>query len=205
MGRREERRERTLAEIREAAIGCMADEGVAGLNLSEVARRVGMRTPSLYEYFPSKLAVYDDLFGLGVRRCQAAVEEAVDGLAPGIGRLAAGNVAFVSWCAANPVLAQLLFWRPVPGFEPSPASYAEARRMLERLREELADTARAGELSPDAARDEGLALYTALTQGVVSQHLANEPGVPFEKGRFTALLPVLLELFRHRYAPKEPR
>lgn len=205
MGRREERRERTLAEIREAAIDCMAEEGVAALNLSEVARRVGMRTPSLYEYYPSKLAVYDDLFALGTRRCAAATQEAVGDLPPGMDRLATGTSAFVAWCAANPVLAQLVFWRTVPGFEPSAESYGESERMLASVREELRATVEVGELAPAAAGEEALALYTALVQGVVSQHLANEAHVPFEKGRFTALLPVLLELFRHRYAPEETR
>lgn len=53
---------------------------MAGLSLSEVARRIGLRRPSLYKSFPSKLAVYDALFAraasevLAVFRSTAADE-----------------------------------------------------------------------------------------------------------------------------------
>lgn len=43
----------------------MGEHGVAGLSLGEVSRRVGIRPPSLYVYFPSKHAVYDELFARG--------------------------------------------------------------------------------------------------------------------------------------------
>src|SRR5690348_7081446 len=66
-----ERRERNREEMRhailEAARQVMHEEGVAALNLQEVARRVGVRAPSLYEYFPGKMALYDALFRMGVR------------------------------------------------------------------------------------------------------------------------------------------
>jgi AcrR family transcriptional regulator len=205
MGRREERRRETVSEILAAALDCMAEEGVAALNLSEVARRVGMRTPSLYQYFASKLDLYDALFAEAARRCRAATAEAADSLPPGRGQLAAGAEAFVRWCADNPVLAQLLFWRPVPGFEPSVESYAEAEAMLADLRAGLQAAVDARELAPAAASDEGVALHTLLLQGVLSQYLANEPHVPFEKARFPALLPVVLDLFNERYSTKEPR
>lgn len=203
MDRREARRRDTVAEILGAALECMAADGVAALNLSDVARRVGMRTPSLYQYFDSKLALYDALFAEGARRCRAAVTEAIAPLPPGRAQLAEGAGAFVRWCAENPVLAQLLFWRPVPGFVPGPASYAEAEAMLGDLRAGLQGAVDAGDLVPEAAGDEGVALHTVLLQGVVSQHLANEPDVPIEKARFPALLPTVLRLFGDRYATTE--
>lgn len=42
-------------------------DGVAALNLNEVARLVGMQMPSLYKYFSNKFALYDTLFQMGVR------------------------------------------------------------------------------------------------------------------------------------------
>src|SRR6266699_4804567 len=67
----QERRQRNREEMRhailEAARQVMREEGVAALNLQEVARRVGVRAPSLYEYFPGKMAIYDALFRMGVR------------------------------------------------------------------------------------------------------------------------------------------
>jgi hypothetical protein len=40
-----------------------------------------------------------------------------------------------------------------------------------------------------------------MTAGVLSQQLANEPDATFEQGRFTRLLPVVLEMFHQRFAP----
>src|SRR5438874_214262 len=38
----------------------MEDEGVNGLSLAEVARRLGVQPPSLYKYFPSLMADSDE-------------------------------------------------------------------------------------------------------------------------------------------------
>jgi len=66
--RRRRRRAQTIDEILGAAVDLMAREGVAGLSLSGVARRMGIQPPSLYKYFPSKLALYDELFRRGAAR-----------------------------------------------------------------------------------------------------------------------------------------
>ena len=60
--RRLRRRQETIDEILQHAVAVMQADGVAALSLSEVARRMGIKPPSLYKYFPSKLAVYDELF-----------------------------------------------------------------------------------------------------------------------------------------------
>ena len=65
--RRLRNREEMIATIVQAARDIMREEGVAALNLNEIARRLGMKPPSLYEYFPNKMALYDHLFLLGTR------------------------------------------------------------------------------------------------------------------------------------------
>src|SRR4029450_10970308 len=72
--RRLQRHNQTIEEILDVAIQVMAEDGVAALSLAEVARRMGMRPPSLYQYFPSKLAVYDALFERGARQTLAVME-----------------------------------------------------------------------------------------------------------------------------------
>src|SRR6266567_1421463 len=76
--RRQRNREEMVAAILEAARAVMREEGVAALNLHEVARRVGLRTPSLYEYFPGKMALYDALYRFGIRRYAAGREQVRD-------------------------------------------------------------------------------------------------------------------------------
>jgi hypothetical protein len=99
------------------------------------------------------------------------------------------------------VYAQLMFWRTIPGFEPSPEAYAPALESIQDLREHLDATIEAGLLHPDAASDDGIALYTAMLAGLISQQLANEPDASFEDGRFSRLLPDVLEMFYQRFAP----
>ena len=65
LDRRTRRRQETIEEILEVAIELMETEGVAALSLSAVARRLGMQPPSLYQYFPSKMAIFDALFQRG--------------------------------------------------------------------------------------------------------------------------------------------
>jgi hypothetical protein len=73
--------------------------------------------------------------------------------------------------------------------------------MLQDLRDHLAATVAAGQLHPDAASEEGIALFTAITAGVMSQQMANEPDASYEEGRFSRLMPVVLEMFYQRYKP----
>jgi len=54
-------------------------QGVAGLSVGEIARRMGIRPPSVYVYFPSKHALYDALFARGA---QLLLEAADDQLIP---------------------------------------------------------------------------------------------------------------------------
>ena len=65
--RRQRRRQETKEEVLDHAAEIMAEQGVAGLSVGEVARRMGIRPPSLYGYFPSKNALYDALFERGAR------------------------------------------------------------------------------------------------------------------------------------------
>src|SRR5258707_15231182 len=72
--RRQRNRQEMMNAIIDAARAVMREQGVAALNLHEVARRVGLRAPSLYEYFSGKMALYDALFRLGIRLYAAGRE-----------------------------------------------------------------------------------------------------------------------------------
>ncbi|WP_214326712.1 TetR/AcrR family transcriptional regulator [Nonomuraea sediminis] len=199
--RRARRRAETQAEILDLALEVMAEDGVAGLSLSTVARRLGIQPPSLYKYFPSRHAVYDALFERGQEQYLQAVRQAATGLA-GLRALGASMEAGARWIMANQVLAQLLFWRPVPGFQPSPEAYAPALAIHEHFATVIRGAVRLGELHPDAASEEGLALAASLIAGPVSQQLANQPAVSYEEGLFTRLVPRLPGLLAAAYPPR---
>ena len=188
-------------EALDHALALMTADGVGALTVSEVARRMGIRGPSLYKYFPSRNAVYDALFARGLGAQQAAVRAAVAGLDPGLPRLRAGARAVVRWAVENPALAQLLHWRPVPGFRPSPEAFGPSELDMAGLRGVFAEAVRRGELSAAADSDDTVRLWTVVLSGLISQQLANQPGVPFDEGVFSRLTDTAIDQFLSAYRP----
>jgi AcrR family transcriptional regulator len=178
----------------------MAEAGVGGLSMSEIARRLGMRQPSLYKYFPSLHAVYDALFARGVAGSGAAVQAAVADGPRGVVAIRAAGRALVRWAVENPALAQLLYWRPVPGFAPTAATFAPSVALMGQLRAAFAAAVRAGVLHHDAAAEEAPRLFTVVLSGLISQQMANEPGAGYDTGMFTSLTDAALDMFFARYA-----
>ena len=200
-GRRQQRRQETIEEVLRHAVAVMETDGVAALSLSEVARRMGMKQPSLYKYFPSKLAVYDELFrrgseGLLTIFCDAAREEE-----PGMAALSAGFEAVGRFQMENKVLAALLQWRPVPGFEPSPDAFAPNVQFVVEIRRVVAQAVELGQLHPDALTERAGLLLSILGAGLITQQLANEPNASYEDGRFTSLDDDVLSMFVSTFHP----
>ncbi len=190
--RRAERREATRQEIVERAWVLAREHGLTGLLLRDLASEVRMQPPSLYEYFPSKAAIYDAMFADGAR---TFLERARDLPRPGDPRkrLLAGARAFVAFCTEDPVRYQLLFQRTIPDFEPSPGSYADAVAALELERQLL--------MSIGITQSAALDLWTALITGIVDQQLSNDPG----GNRWTRLLPDAVDMFLGHHQTKGRR
>ena len=168
--RQARRRQETRQEILDAAWELVRAGGWDALTLRKVAERVGMRAPSLYSHFGSKLDIVDAMFGQAWAEIdtQTAAWEA-SGL-PNDARAGLEAVA-TTWLHAmtdDPERNAIMNHRPVPGFVPSEESYAAAVSVLERTCR-LLD--RYGITDPDAAD-----LWTALMTGLVSQQNANDPG-----------------------------
>jgi AcrR family transcriptional regulator len=204
LDRRHRRRLETIEEVLDHAVAIMATDGVAGLSLGEIARRMGIRPPSLYVYFPSKNALYDALFARGWRELLATMRavydsrdiETTDDLAPLM--LESGRL-MSRWAIDNVAYAQLLFWRPVPGFHPSDEAYAPAVELYDEGLARLARLQQRGLIRPDVDVDVVQRDWTVIVSGVVSQQLANAPDEPFDSGRFTTALPGLVDMFVAHY------
>ncbi|MDX2380259.1 MAG: TetR/AcrR family transcriptional regulator, partial [Acidimicrobiia bacterium] len=129
--RRTARRQETRAEIVEASWEMVREHGLAGLSRREMGERVGMRAQSIYSYFDSKHEIYDAMFLEGCQAFAGRMDEAAseEQLATDPMGAARQSVhAFVDFCTNDPVHYQLLFQRTIPGFTPSPKSYAVAMR-----------------------------------------------------------------------------
>jgi AcrR family transcriptional regulator len=165
--RRAERREATKAEILDAAWARARAEGLAAISLRDIARTIGMQAPSLYGYFGSKHEIYDAMFAMGAQQfVDAEPWEQMTGDALHDVRCIVRY--FVEFCAADLARYQLLFQRTIPGFEPSPASFAIASATLERLGEHFVSIG----LTDLRAID----LFTALSAGLANQQISNDPG-----------------------------
>ncbi|HUO48443.1 MAG TPA: TetR/AcrR family transcriptional regulator [Acidimicrobiales bacterium] len=203
--RRARRRQETIEEILAIAEDVMNEEGVNGLSLSEVARRLGVKPPSIYKYFDSLMAIYDVLFERGQQANLDVMRDAMDGIEPGLDALAAGLEASCRWCLSHPAIAQLMFWRPVPSFEPTSKAMDPSADMVRLQRQALADASAAGQLGPGADSDEALFLVSIFVSGLLGQAMANEPGVPWGEGRFRPLFPKLLGTLAALYPPQATR
>ena len=157
-------RERLLDE----AWALARQDGLGAVTLGELARRVGLRQPSLYTYFDSKLALYEAMFAQGNEQLweQVATRAYPDDPAAALKELSRNIVSF---CAADPIRYQLLFQRPIPGFKPRPESYGPAVRFYEWATEAVL---RPAGIDTPETRD----IYTALVAGIADQQVANDPG-----------------------------
>ena len=200
-----ERRARNRQEMTDAILSAarviMQREGVAALNLHEIARMVGVRTPALYRYFPSKAAIYDELFRRGMGDVHELFEELYRTYPPGWERLHAWAEARLVFAQQNPELEHLLFGRDVPGFTPSEESMAVSRARYAGAVRAMQEMIDAGVIAPGVPVERALDLFLTVTSGIASQHMANEPHLPAGQGRFGSLIPDALRLFRAAWLP----
>src|ERR1700736_1573786 len=163
--RRARRRQETIDEILRIAAAVMIEDGVNALSMAEIARRLGVQPPSIYKYFDSLLHIYDALFERGQLDNLQIMRDAMANAQPGLPALTAGLEASGQWCLANRSIAQLMFWRPVPSFEPSPEAFAPSIEMVNLQKAAIADAIAAGQLGP-AKVDEVVELVSVFLVGV---------------------------------------
>jgi AcrR family transcriptional regulator len=161
-----QRREAKIASIVEAAWSLAREHGIQLVSLRDLAKEVGMRQPSLYAYFDSKSALYDAMFADGNRQLLTAMssidlpDDPREALKLYLGALA-------DFAVADPARNSLLFHRVIPGFEPSPESYAIAQEALDRV---VALMRAAGVVDPG-----DIDCLVAMTAGLIEAQLSNEP------------------------------
>jgi AcrR family transcriptional regulator len=161
------RREAKVTSIVASAWQLAREHGIGGVSLHALAREVGMRQPSLYEYFDSKHALYDAMFADGNRQ----LLDRLDALKlPRDPRAALKKYlgTFMAFALEDPARCELLFQRHIPGFTPSPESYALAEAAL----------GRTVELMHDAGISEqgDIDCLVAVTAGLMDAQMSNDPG-----------------------------
>ena len=156
-----------MAEIVESAWKLARQHGIAGVSLHALAREVGMRQPSLYAYFESKLSLYDAMFADGNRQLLHRLDLVKLPREPR-GALKRFLAEFVAFGLEDPARYELLFARHVPGFVPSPTSYSLAEDVLARAYKLMNAAGVNGQGDIDCV--------VAIVAGLMEAQLSNEPG-----------------------------
>jgi len=187
--RRRRRRADAREEILDAAWQIADEEGIGAVALSEVARRVGMRAPSLYNYFPSKHAIVDAMFQQGAVEFRDTMSAPLEarGRRESVRAIA---FRFMDFALARPARFELLFHRPVPGFFPTEAAYTPALEADAVVSERLVDA---------GLGDPVLQAYCrASITGIANQQIANQLDPQFNVDMVDAAVDVVLAMADRR-------
>jgi AcrR family transcriptional regulator len=188
MGRRREHDETTAAALLDAAERTIAEDGVDGLSLREVARDADTTTRAIYSLFESK----DGLLGaLGVRAFNLLQREieALPATDQPSDDLIEAALIFRRFALEHPALFSIAFHRADPAISPRfRAARMDALALLHRRFEPLADADLLGGRSvPEAAMQ-----FNALCEGVAWSELRGNPLTPdperFWRHAFHALI-----------------
>jgi AcrR family transcriptional regulator len=196
--RRQRNRDRMLQNILETARLIMREKGVAALSMQELARRLEMRAPSLYNYFSGLMDIYDALFRLGFILWEAHITAYTHNAQTWQDEIRLAMEAYITFAIQNPELYQLCFERPVPGFVPSTESLQLSFRTLQNGYARIAqlhpnlDT----NMPPEQIGD----LVIAIMHGLTALHMANEPHLPSGQGRFGSLIPAAITLLEQAWS-----
>jgi len=193
--RQRRQHEEVVEEILAIARRMMQAEGVAALNFNAIARQLGMQPPSLYTYFASKEAIYDELFRRGYLAFGQRMNQRPAAAGSPVEQFRSAFLAYMEFGYENRDLFELMFQRPVPGFTPSEASMAVSLGQLAEAQRQLgAALAQAGVTLPVSVEEAG-DLVIAMMYGVTAMHLANNPELPVGEGRFGRLVDHAVDLF----------
>lgn len=203
--RRQRNRREMIQAILDAAQAVMREEGVAALNLHEVARRVQLRTPSLYTYFPGKMALYDALYQLGLRLYTDRSQQLDQPPTSYWERYRAALVNYMTFAQQYPELYQLVFEHPVPGFVPSEQSQELGRRLLAHTDDILRKAIDTGIIAPTIPLSQARDLTLAMQHGLAALHLANDPDLLVGSGRFGSLIDAVVELFQRAWDGRQAK
>lgn len=194
--RRRRNREEVINAILATSRTIMREHGAAGLNLNEVAHQLNMKTPSLYEYFPNKMAIYEALFRQGLDLFRERMEQNPREQVSFWDRVRLTMETYLAFASENPELYQIIFERPVPGFIPSEEGMRECTVAMAYLTEGLAQAMETGAIKTDVTPEQAYFLMAGVMHGLTALHIANDPQLPVGSGRFGSLVPAAVEVLR---------
>lgn len=163
-------REMMREDILAAARQIIQKDGYAALSMRALADAVGVRAPSLYDYFASKEEVLNAVHMRGVETLGGEFQRVLETSRPGIERLLRIGVVYRRFGLANPDLYQLMFARIDQAYAPGEEQVERSRALFEAVVEHVRDAIETGELAPNDPEEIGMALWS-VSHGFVSLEL----------------------------------
>jgi AcrR family transcriptional regulator len=160
--------------------------GVAAVSLKNVAARMGIKPPSLYEYVPSLHGLFDLMFRSG---WQQLLDEVTALRNDGTDAHSSFR-GVLDFCIEDPARFQLMLQRPVPGFTPSDEAMGVSQAAYDTMRRLLADFG--------ITRQEDVDLIDSMLLGLAGNQIANDPGGSRYVGLADEVVDLLLRHVKRR-------
>lgn len=199
--RRERNRQAMINSIVAAARAIMLEDGVAALNLNEVARRVKLRPQSLASYFPNKGALYDELFLRALHLFLEGDKRAYQIQPPSWRQLEAWFMNRITFAFENPDLFHLVSDAPVPVPYLTESTVEVTRKVLAGARQMVASLVTAGVIEPGIEVERATDLLLSIRHGLIAEHLGKLAVLPAGSTRFSGLLPDVIQMLQATWAP----
>jgi AcrR family transcriptional regulator len=137
--RRQQYREQTRQEAKRIALEQLASDGVAGISVNAIGKRMGVTGPALYRYFVNRDALLTELISDGYHDLADTLENAIATATSRPARLRAAARAMREWALAAPHRYMLLFGTPIPGYEAPAHTLDAASRSMAALLSAVGD------------------------------------------------------------------
>lgn len=201
--RRRRNREEIIEDILHIARNMMQADGAASLSFNAIARQLGIKPPSLYTYFASKHAIYDELFRRGWNLFNQQTEEYAADPGNAHDKLVRIFEHYMRFAQENPDYYQIMFQRPVPDFVPSEESLALSFSSLARFTEFLQDILKSDGIDPGIPHEQARDIIIAMVCGLTEQHIANNPELPVGEGRYGGLIDQAITVLLKAWSTEE--
>jgi AcrR family transcriptional regulator len=164
---RERFREMMRADILKAGRTLIRTGGFGALSMRALADAVGVRAPTLYDYFENKDDVLNALFMQGIDEARHYFDRMSASAPAGAARVIGIGLGYCDFAKDHPELFQLLFTRIDPNYIPGEAQMDAGQSLFVEFRNEVARAIEVGDLQ--AANIEQLTLILwAGVHGIVS-------------------------------------
>lgn len=180
-------------QVLDASVQLIAEAGLGGLSMREVARRAGVSHQAPYHYFQDKASIVAALVERGFR---ALAERMEANTARGTieQRLAEAGRTYVAFALEEPVYFTLMFRPELVDLSRFPAAAAAGSRALEVFKTLVGE--RVGPRASPARREAMLSMHWAVVHGLAALLLDGPLGATYpERAQREKHVQQVLELF----------